>query len=158
MMSKYVLIFLLGFFSCTFLFYGFNYSDIEVPFGTGLASFDVSVPNDWVSEDDIIIFDDMIILRVENATLSNYATTGSMKPLFDEGANGIRIVPKSEDDISVGDIVSYRWGNVLIVHRVVKKGADDDGAYFIMKGDNNIISDEKVRFENIEYVTIGIIW
>ena len=132
-----MLMFLLGFFSCAFLFYGFSYSGVEVPFGTGLASSDVGAPNDWVDSDDIIVFDDMILLRVSNATLSSYEDSGSMKPVFDEGANGIRIVPESVDDIDVGDIVSYRFGGMLIVHRVVEKGFDDEGVYFVMKGDNN---------------------
>jgi len=131
---------------------------MEIPFATGLISYDVSAPNDWISEEDIIIFDDMIVLRVENATLSNYAGTGSMKPVFDKGANGIRVVPRSVDEISVGDIVSYRWNGMLIVHRVVEKGVDSEGIYFIMKGDNNFVSDEKVRFNQIEYVTVGVIW
>jgi len=155
---RYVLIFVLGFFSCAILFYGLNYSSVEIPLGTGLASYDINSPSDWVSSEDIIVFDNMVVLRVSNATLSSYADSGSMKPVFDEGANGIRVVPQSADEISVGDIVSYRLGRVLVVHRVVEKGFDDEGVYFIMKGDNNLLSDEKVRFEQIEYVTIGVIW
>jgi len=156
--SKYAMMFLLGFLSCAFLFYGFSYSNVEIPFGTGFASSDVDAPNDWVDSDDIIVFDDMILLRIENATLSSYADSGSMKPVFDEGANGIRVVPGSEDEIEVGDIVSYRFDKMLIVHRVVEKGVDDEGVYFVMKGDNNLIVDEKVRFGQIEYVTVGVIW
>jgi hypothetical protein len=158
MQSKYVLVFLLGFISCAFLFYGFSYSGVEVPFGTGFVSFNVDAPNDWTSRDDIIVFDDMVVLRVENATLSSYLDTGSMKPVLDEGANGIRIVPKGAEEIDVGDIVSYRFDGMLIVHRVVEKGFDDTGIYFIMKGDNSLANDGKVRFEQVEYVTIGVIW
>ena len=160
MKSKYILAFLLGFFSCAFLFYGFSYSNLEVPFGTGLIGLnsDTIAPSDWISEEDIIIFDDMVILRVPNTTLSNYADSGSMKPVFDKGANGIRIVPNSEDDVNVGDIVSYRFRDILVVHRVIEKGIDDEGIYFIMQGDNNILSDGKIRFKDIEYVTIGVIW
>ncbi len=47
---------------------------------------------------------------------------------------------------------------MLIVHRVVDKGVDSDGVYFITKGDNNNYSDGKVRFEEIEYITIGILY
>jgi len=155
---KYILIFLLGFLSCAFLVYGVGYSNVEIPFATGLVNSDVSAPNDWVDTDDIVVFDDMVILRIPNATLSSYADSGSMKPVFDKGANGIRVVPESADDIDLGDIVSYRFGKILVVHRVVEKGIDEDGTYFIMKGDNNLLSDERVRFEDIEYVTIGVIW
>ena len=160
MKLNYILIFSLGVFSCVFLFCGFEYSNIEVPFGTGLISLDdeTIAPFDRVSERDIIVFDDMIILRVSNATLSRYADSGSMRPVFDRGANGIRIVPDSEESVRVGDIVSYQSEDILIVHRVVEKGIDGEGVYFIMQGDNNILSDGKIRFEDIEYVTIGVIW
>lgn len=155
-----VLVFLLGFFSCAFLFIGFS-SDLEIPFKTGLVVFDgevLSAPSDWVSEEDIIILEDKIILRINGATLSNYADSGSMVPVLDKGANGIRIVPENSDDVEVGDIVSFRFGGLLVVHRVVEKGVDESGVYFIMKGDSNSISDGKIRFSDIEYVTIGIIY
>jgi len=162
MTMKNVLMFLMGFLACAFLFYGVNYTGVETPmsgFGIWDSGFrGTSAPNDWVVKDDIVIFDDMVVLRIANVTLSSYKASGSMKPVFDKGANGIRVVPSSESEIEVGDIVSYRFGNMLIVHRVVEKGTDDDGVYFIMKGDNNVVSDGKVRFEDIEYVTVGVIW
>lgn len=158
-MKSGVLSFILGFLSCLLLFYGLIYSGTNVPFGTGFAVLNDNVmPSDWISEDNITIFKDMVVLRVLNATLSNYANTGSMKPLFDEGANGIRIVPQGEEDINVGDIVSYKLGDILVVHRVVEKGVDEEGTYFIMQGDNNLLNDGKIRFDDIEYVTIGVIW
>jgi len=45
------------------------------------------------------------------------------------------------------------------VHRVVYKGKDSIGTYFILKGDNNEEVDPgKVRFEQIKYKTIAIIY
>jgi len=158
MAIKYLLVFLAGFLSCAFIFYGFLNTPLEFPFGTGLLSYDLSAPSNWINDEDIILLDDRIILKINDATLSSYAPTGSMKPLFDEGANGIRIVPKSEDDIEVGDIVSFRVGEYLVVHRVVDKRIDEEGVYFLTKGDNNILSDGKIRFDDIKYVTIGVLW
>ena len=155
-MLKYTLVFLLGFLSCAFLFYGFYFSGVEIPFGGGDS--DSVAPSDWVDSDDIIVFGDKIILNIPNATVSNYAATGSMKPLFDSGANGIRVVPASEDDVEVGDIVSFRWNGMLVVHRVVEKGVDESGAYFVTKGDNNVYGDERIRFGDIEYVTVAIVY
>jgi hypothetical protein len=155
---RYFLVFLFGFLSCTFLFYVFSNSGLEVPFATGLVSFDAQAPSDWVSNEDIIVFDDKIILRIANATLSSYTNSGSMEPVLYRGANGIRVVPADSNQVEVGDIVSFRFGGKLIVHRVVEKGFDEVGLYFITQGDNNALSDEKIRFEDIEYVTIGVIW
>ena len=149
----YVLVFLVGFFSCAVLFFLIN--------GGGISGFvvsDVGAPSDWVGEDDIIVLGDRVVLRISNATVSSYGGSGSMLPLFDEGANGIRVVPSDEGEIGVGDIVSFRFAGRLVVHRVVEKGVDGEGVYFVTRGDGNLIGDGKVRFSEIEYVTIGIIF
>ena len=160
MVVKYTAAFLIGFLSCAIIFGAFLLNqETEVPIATGFAIASLDAPSDKISERDIVVLEDMIILKIKNGTLSTYAPTGSMKPLFDEGANGIRIVPESSNDIEIGDIVSYRNENGnLIVHRVVARGVDDNGLYFITRGDNNTVLDEKVRFEDIEYLTVGVIW
>ncbi len=157
MILKYTLIFVAGFLSCAFVFYSFYFLGEEIPLGTGLGISEPA-PSNWINEEDILIFNDKIILKIPNATISNYAASGSMKPLLDKDANGIRIAPESAEEIQVGDIVSFRILGRLVVHRVTEKGVDDKGGYFITKGDNNLFKDGKIRFEDIEYVTIGVIW
>jgi len=155
----FILIFLLGFFSCAFVFSLMFASDFEVPFGGGSdGDYENSAPSDWISEEDITLLDDKIIINVENAKISSYKPTGSMKPVLDEGANGIRIVPESADEIDVGDIISFRKNGILIVHRVVSKGVDSNGVYFVTRGDNNNYPDGKIRFDDVRYVTIGILY
>lgn len=153
---EYVLVFFLGFVSCAVLFFGFVYDGSVT--GAVVSNFSLEAPSDLVDEERIVVFDDMLVLRVANVSVSRYEGSGSMSPVFDEGANGIRVVPGGEDDISVGDIVSYRKDGVLVVHRVVEKGIDDGGVYFVVKGDNNFEVDGKVRFGEIEFLTIGVIW
>ncbi|MDD5192667.1 MAG: signal peptidase I [Candidatus Nanoarchaeia archaeon] len=157
---KVSIIFLLGFLSANiaglFLIYG-----SEIPFSFTNFSFSSgnnSAPFDFVKENQIQIYDDKIIINVENASISRYAATGSMLPVLDEGSNGIRIVPKSEADIHIGDIITFKQDNMLIVHRVVNIGTDSEGTYFTTKGDNNSINDGKIRFKDIKFITIGIIW
>ena len=81
-----------------------------------------------------------------------------MLPVLDQESNGIRIVPKSENEVNEGDIITFKQDNLLIVHRVVEKGIDNQGVYFITKGDNNSLSDGKIRFKDIEYITIGVLY
>ena len=154
-------VFLLGFGSCAVMVFGFG-TELEVPFtGLGVVSWEsgeISAPSDYLSEEDIVVSDDRVILRIKGVTLSSYADSGSMVPVLDEGANGIRVVPLSEDGIEVGDIVSFRMLGVLVVHRVVEKGVDEDGIYFIVKGDANLVGDGRIRFRDIEYKTVGIIY
>lgn len=158
MKSKYILVFLFGFFSCLFVLSVFNYSNVRVPFGTGLVSLNLDAPFGRISEDNITVLSDKVILKIPDAKLSDYVDSGSMKPVLDKGTKGIQIVPSSEDDVRVGDIVTYRFGGVLIVHRVVEKGVDGKGVYFITKGDNNLIRDVKIRFKDIEFVTVAILY
>ncbi|MEK6872337.1 MAG: hypothetical protein AABX16_05525 [Nanoarchaeota archaeon] len=115
-------------------------------------------PSNYLSEEQIEVYDDRIVIYINGSSLSHYADSGSMKPLLDAKSNGIRIKPDSVDDISVGDIISFRHNDLLIVHRVIQKGKDEEGVYFITKGDNNILSDGKARFDQIEYKTIGVLW
>lgn len=130
---------------------------LENPFGYSSSS-EIKAPSDFIRESQISISKDKIVINVEDASLSAYAPTGSMVPLFDEGANGIRIVPKSEDEINVGDIITFSRDSMLVVHRVVQKGTDNEGTYFITQGDSNSFADEKMRFSDIKYITIGILY
>jgi len=155
---KYTLAFGMGFIVCAMLFFLVNYSNLEAPFGTGFSILNEKAPIDRISEENIIVFGDSILIRIPNATISSYAPTDSMLPLLDKGANGIRISPKSEEEIQIGDIVSFKMRGVLVVHRVVEKGTDEKGVYFVTRGDNNSFNDEKIRFSDIEYITIGVIW
>jgi hypothetical protein len=159
MKIEYTLVFFMGFLSCAFLFYLFYFTGVEIPFSEfGGWGFTAVAPSDWISEEDIILFDDMVVIRINKASVSSYADTGSMKPVFDKGSNGIRVVPDSEGQINVGDIVSYDFNGMLIVHRVVEKGVDSEGVYFVVQGDNNSFSDGKIRFSQIKYVTVGVIY
>jgi hypothetical protein len=115
-------------------------------------------PSDFIKEDQIEVLNDKIIIKVNNATIGRYAPTGSMKPLLDENSNGIRIVPKGENDIHIGDIITFVQDDTLIIHRVIEINYDEKGIYYITKGDNNSLVDKKVRFKDIKYLTIGILW
>jgi hypothetical protein len=127
----------------------------EYPFGLTLEK---DSPSDWVSEEEISVKNDVIVIRVENARLSRYADTNSMDPVLDKNSNGIEVMVENPNQIQVGDIISYERNGNLIVHRVIYIGSDEEGWYCVAKGDNNSSSDGKIRFEDIRYITIGIIY
>jgi len=156
---KISIIFLLGFLSANFIGFYFVYG-AEIPLNLFNLSFgeNNSAPFDSVKENQIQVFEDKIVINIKGTSISRYAPTGSMLPVLDKGSNGIRIMPKSEEDIHIGDIITFEQNNMLIVHRVVQIGTDDKGIYFVTKGDNNNINDGKIRFENIKYLTVGVIW
>lgn len=158
-------IFLAGVITCIFALslLSLVQSQSEMPFGFSIFDSNISdgsnAPGDWIKLEQIKVTKDSITINIPNASLSSYAPTGSMKPVLDKDSNGIRIIPNSPEDINVGDIVTFVSGSDNIVHRVIEKGQDDSGYWFLTKGDNNDVSDgEKIRFENIRYVTIGVLY
>ena len=159
-LTKFSFVFLIGILLGTVLNFCLTYG-MENPFLNGLGvtnNMSSNGPFDFVKENQIEIYPDRIVIKVENASVSRYAPSGSMIPVLNDKSNGIRIKPKSESEIHIGDIITFERDGLLIVHRVIEKGSDEKGNYFITKGDNNGVSDGKVRFSDIKYITIGIIW
>lgn len=150
---SYSIVFFIGFLTCMSVSL---ISAVEIPFGFNTA--DIEAPGNWIKKGQIQVYDDKVVINVNGASMSRYAPTGSMLPLLDEYSNGIRIVPENEGDIEIGDIITFEKDDMLVVHRVVDKGTDEQGTYFITKGDNSPISDGKVRFKDIRYVTIAIVY
>jgi len=156
--TMYLTIFLAGFFTCILvaLIFSLFSTGIEKPLGIGFSTTINNAPGNWIKINQIQITGDSILINIPNASISSYAPTGSMKPTFDQYSNGIRIIPSSAEQIDVGDIVTFGADN--IVHRVVEKGIDEEGYWFVTKGDNNQVSDEQIRFDDIRYVTIGVLY
>jgi len=154
----YAIIFIVGFFSCMLV--SLIYAEIEKPLVIGSLSLvsGTETPGDWIKESQIHVYDNAVVIDVENVGISRYAPTGSMKPVLNENSNGIRIVPENPSQIDAGDIITFEQNNELIIHRVIEKGNDEEGVYFVTKGDNNNVTDGKIRFKDVKYVTIGILW
>ena len=122
---------------------------------------EIASPLDRIREDQILVTNEQIIINLKGAEWASFTDTNSMDPVIDAGAHAIEIIPTSEDQIQVGDIVAYEsdYADGVIIHIVVHKAQDEQGTYFVMKGDNNPISDPgKVRFEQIKKVVVAIIY
>lgn len=153
----YFFVFIIGALSYSLVLSLMPYLGLEKPFGNGING-SLAAPSDWITGEQIEVYDDKILIKVSNASLSKYAETRSMIPVLDSASNGIRIKPVSEAQIKVGDIVTFERDSNLIVHRVIEIGEDDLGKWFITKGDNSNFVDGRIRFKDIKYVTIGILW
>lgn len=122
---------------------------------------DKSSPSDWIKESQIKVYDDKVVIEIEGAQWARFTDTKSMDPMLDSSANAIEIVPKTAASIKVGDIISFNteYTDGTIIHRVIEKGTDEDGIYFITKGDNNANADPgKVRFSQVQRVLVAIIY
>jgi len=122
---------------------------------------EIESPGDWVSEDQIKVYDDEVVLQLTGATWAKFTDTNSMDPFLDDGANAIEIMPDSAEAIQVGDIISYQTdgGIIIIIHRVIEVGEDNDGIYYTVQGDNNTFADStKVRYDDVVGVLVAIIY
>jgi signal peptidase I len=116
-------------------------------------------PFDWVKESDIGVYEDGVTISVDNPQWAVFADTNSMDPVFDSNSHAIEIIPKTAEDVHVGDIASYSTDNGTIIHRVIETGYDREGWYAMFKGDNNPAKDpEKVRFNDIRRIVVAIIY
>jgi len=140
--------------------YSFNVDGIsqESPF---IVSKEQASPKDRIKESQIHVYDDYVVIDVSDPEWSTFTDTNSMDPFLDKGANAIHIVPQDEDELQVGDVVAYEpsFTDSTVIHRIIEIGEDEDGKYFIMKGDNNSQADPgKVRFDQIRRVLVAIIY
>ena len=90
--------------------------------------------------------------------------SGSMTPNINKG--DVVVIEKVDDnyeDIEIGQVVAYKYDNVIIVHRLVKKIKHENEYYFYTKGDANenidnylITQDMIVGVVNVRIPYIGI--
>ena len=76
-------------------------------------------------------------------------------------SRAILLRPKNIENIKIGDIISYnsKLCNCTIVHRVINKGYDEKGLYFITKGDNiNKKDPKKVYAKDVRSVVVAILY
>lgn len=118
-------------------------------------------PGDRVKMNQIEVYNGQVILDIKDAQWAQFSDTHSMEPVISSTSNAIEVVPKSESEIKVGDIVSYEsdFADGIFIHRVIEIGSDDKGWYAIVKGDNNPSPDPgRIRFKQIKRVVVAIIY
>jgi hypothetical protein len=116
-------------------------------------------PSDWIKEEQIKVYQDKVVLEIDNPLWATFTNTNSMDPFIDESSHAIEISPESADSINVGDVISYNSKIGVVIHRVIDKGKDEQGIYYIVKGDNNNFKDPfKVRFSDVVGVVVAVIY
>ena len=118
-------------------------------------------PADRIKDSDVNTFSNSVRIDIKNARWRNYIDSNSMDPLIDKGSTTLEIKPKNANEIKVGDIIAHNVDgyDYAFVHRVIEIGNDEEGAYFITKGDNYWKEyTEKVRFSQVEGIIVGILY
>ena len=133
-------------------------TETQIP-ATLLGGQENSSPSDWVKEDQIQVYPQRVVLDIPGAKWAGFTNTNSMDPFIDETANAIEITPSNPDAIQVGDVIAYQTSYGVLIHRVIEKGVDEEGIYYVVKGDNNRFQDPlKVRFDEVQGVVVAVIY
>lgn len=98
-----------------------------------------------------------VLLMLIALTLLDYISLAvvegtSMEPTLQSGDLVIVIKRVSAENINVGDIIVYRRGGTLVIHRVLRIENDT----LITKGDNNWLPDPPVRFQSVIGKVLGL--
>lgn len=133
-------------------------ADQQMP-PTILGGQENSSPSDWIKENQIQVYPQQVVLDIPGAKWARFTNTNSMDPFIDETANAIEISPSNPDAIQVGDVIAYQTSYGVLIHRVIEKGIDEQGIYYVVKGDNNQFKDPfKVRFADVQGVVVAVIY
>ncbi len=122
---------------------------------------DIPSPQNHIEQEQIRVFQDRVIINIENIKWAAFEDTKSMLPYINKDSHALQIEPKCPEEISIGDIVSYKseYADGIIIHRVVHKDIDEQGPYFILRGDNNPSNDPgKIRCDQIQRRLVAIIY
>ena len=120
---------------------------------------EIDSPGNWISQDQINVFNDRVVIDLKDATWARFTNTNSMDPIIDEESHAIEILPEDQNQIKVGDIISYKTEYGTIIHRIIEKGEDKQGTYYRVKGDNNNSKDPfKIRYDDIKGVVVAVIY
>jgi len=97
-----------------------------------------------------------------NIIVMSVNPTHSMLPTISDTSTVLILELEDKSQINVGDIVVFEYESLIIPHRVVEKGSDDRGLFFVTKGDHNRNNDMdfcgKVRPEQVVGVIVGILY
>ncbi len=119
------------------------------------------MPADRITEDTLRTSDEGVLIKIANATIGRIEGTNSMRPLIGSESSAVMVRPHNAEDIKEGDIAAYESDDAagLVLHRIVRTGSDEGGWFAITKGDNSRKEDpERVRFEQVRYVVVGILY
>jgi hypothetical protein len=117
-------------------------------------------PSNRVEAEDLVLYRNQVRIYMDDLHIAQFNDTNSMDPFIDEDAHAIQKDVTSKDDVFIGDIVAYEDSDgFLVLHRIVDISEDSEGWYAIFKGDNNAFVDyDKVRFEQLKYIVVGIFY
>ena len=129
--------------------------DKHVSPGTWIAKYEMYGMYDIHNDIYTITF-----LNVENKSFYLTSTSNksnSMSPWSSPDCVLLVMKPNTTDlkNLKAGDIIVFNQDDKLIVHRIIHVNEDDT---FTTKGDNNIVVDDLVHYDDIVGIVVGVFY
>lgn len=126
----------------------------------------ISYPCHRIDYEQIKVYPMQVMIHQDNIIHSGVLNTNSMLPTITSESTILLKKPTSIQDVCIGDIIYYKTNNCtfpkseFVLHRVISQNEDILGIYYNAKGDNNgnVIDNCKIRYEDIKYVVVGILY
>jgi len=117
-------------------------------------------PSLTINESQILVYETHAEIVYPNMSWFTLEPTGSMLPLANTGTYMLGVNVTDDNELHVGDIVTYNSeSGEYIMHRIINISNDENGTYYILKGDNNPIADKnKIRLNQVVFKVVSIIY
>lgn len=132
-----------------------------LPYGYTNNSFSISYSNSYQDHIDLYFSDKnkFIITPVSKFE----GCCGSMRPTLGDRSLAIEQINPPEEDLHIGDIITFKCPKQNIRHRIIEFRYIDNKKYFLTKGDNNEYDDLEnfnclVSIENVTEKIIGVLY
>lgn len=106
----------------------------------------VNIIFSWIPKIILIITVTMVVWMISTHHKLLYILSPSMEPTIMTG-QFVLAKEVNADDCTVGDIATYKRGNITVTHRIINETDDQ----FEFKGDNNDLSDGYIDKDLIMY-------
>ena len=112
-----------------------------------------------ISPNTFNLTEDSLTINFNNITFFNITGGSSMLPAIHNNSTQLYII-LGNNLLYIGDIVRFKYKeDIFMHHRIIDIRNDEEGIYYITRGDNNPLNDViKIRKENITHKLIGILY
>ena len=112
-----------------------------------------------ISPNTFNLTEDSLTINFNNITFFNITKGISMLPAIHDNSTQLYII-LGNNSLYMGDVVRFKYEEYSYMHhRIIDIRNDEEGIYYITRGDNNLLNDDlRVRRENITHKLIGILY
>lgn len=116
-------------------------------------------PSNTIDKSQILVYQNYTTINYSNLVWFTVTPSKSMLPFIDTG-NYVLGINTTNATLNIGDVITYKNDKGdYIIHRIIDIKEDEDGIYYVLKGDNNVFTDPThVRLNQTRYKIVGVVY